>query len=259
MFELRKTTVRLGPVRLVSREELDISTGFRSVYCFGQDAVAHIKLTNSTAGLKGLDLYSNELLVDFDNQPEAALKFEQFLQNYNYSKWDSGGRSIHFHVAIEPMSGPTVPESHKEFMQQIAPLADMSIYKTSGMYRLPGTFHHKYRGNFKYKLYEQTNKPLLKINTIKSSPTKLTPALPYDDSTDLRPYLLFQSFKKVVEGTVGRNNHVFILAALCRDTGMASEEALELITSWNLSCCHPPLQTSGIIATINSAYRNSNG
>ncbi len=273
LYEHRLTTQRMGPVKLVTKEELEELRGFRSVYAFYEDAIKHIEDTNTTAGLAGFELYSDTLLVDFDNQPEAAEEFEFYLKamipansgmivldpptNFAYEKYDSGGRSIHFHVPIEPMHGTNIPESQKEFMKKIAPLADMSVYKTSGMFRLNGTFHHKHRGKFKHLLYKVEGY-LLRIPTIKPQVFRLPSVnniIPQD--TDLEYVLMRLLTTKVVEGTIGRNNHIFKIAALCKDLGMVPDECMKLIMNWNLEYCTPPLQITGINSTINSAYRKT--
>lgn len=275
LYELRKTTQRTGPVRLVSQEELGQSTGFRSIYGFCEEAIKHIQDTKTTAGLRGFELYSDVLLVDFDNQPEAADKFELYLMNmgtdvtsatalqfilqiggnYKYEKYDSGGRSIHFHVPLEPMQGSTIPESQKEWMKKIAPLADMSVYKTSGMFRLTGTFHHKNRGQYK-RLITKEEGQLLSIPMIQVVEYKINSIdrISTEDS-DLEYILMRLLVTKVVEGTIGRNNHLFKMAAICRDMGIGSNECEHLVHIWNSEYCTPPLQGTGIKSTINSAYR----
>ena len=276
LYEHRLATKRTGPVRLVSKEDLDELCGFRSVYGFTGKAIEHIQSTNSTAGLQGFELYSDVLLVDFDNQPRAAYEFEMYLDStvyqqtiedsntfkltaisngYSYEKYDSGGRSTHFHVPIQPMIGTTIPESQKEFMKRIAPLADMSVYKTSGMFRLPGTFHHKNPGKYKKLLHKQEGS-LLEIPIINSteSKTSLIPRMELED-IDLEYILMRLLVTKVVEGTVGRNNHVFKIAAVCRDLGIPLNECEYYILEWNMEYCKPPLVGMSVRSAINSAYK----
>lgn len=255
LYELRKTVARTGSVRLVTREALNEEVGFRSCYSFLEAAVSHIKATNTTAGLKGMDLYTDELLVDFDDQPEAANDFEKLVSNYNYEMYDSGGRSIHFHVKLTPMVGPTVPESQREWMRVHAPKSDISIYKTSGMYRLPGTFHAKHRGRFK-QLLKSVSGPLLTIPIIEVKEYFTPSDTKYGSHDEDKEYILMRLLvTNVTEGTKGRNNHIFLIAAVCRDLDMPQEACANLLHKWNIKRCSPPLQQAGIYSTIRSAYR----
>ena len=80
-----------------------------------------------------MELYTETLYVDFDYQMEAAKDFALKMGKYNYSMWDSGNRSYHFHVAIEPMLGISTPIIQRNWMRKNFPGAASSIYITSGV------------------------------------------------------------------------------------------------------------------------------
>ncbi len=140
-------------------------------------------------------------------------------------------------------------------MESIAPRADMSLYRTSSMYRLPGTFHSKNRGRSKC-LVASNEGATLTIPLIKTKEDLVSPDK--RDEVDLEDleYILFRLLTTPIsQGTIGRNTHAFKIAAVCRDLGMGTLECGETIHRWNTQYCNPPLQWPNIQSTINSAYR----
>jgi len=259
LYELRKQVKRMGKVILVDLEKLNNSTGFRSIYGFSEEAVEQIRENNSTRELKNFEFFSDTLFVDFDDQPEAAKEMEIALKDYQWEMYDSGGRSVHFHIKIEPMLGKDVPILQRRYMKANFPKSDVSIYKSTGMYRLTGTFHTKNRGCKKHLLKINEGK-ILSIGKVELEEDKNRTNLSYDIDVDDPEFLEHQLNKKlhtnVVEGTIGRNNHVFMAACDCAKLGLDEEACYRLITTWNLKYCEPTLDSAGILATINSAYRS---
>ena len=79
-YEVRPAVRRMGRVKLVSYNELDQHTGFRSMFGFDEDTVNLIKDNNSTAGLEGIPIYGDEVLIDFDDEYEAADELAETLR-----------------------------------------------------------------------------------------------------------------------------------------------------------------------------------
>ena len=197
--EWRPTVRRRGKIQLVPVDELYRYTGFRSVYAYNNEVYRHILDTNSTKGLHGSTVYSDMLLLDFDDCAPKALEFQGFLErnNINYQRFTSGNRSIHFHVElVEPMMGASVPWQQKRWVQQNAEGADISFYHPSGMYRLTGTYHIKNPGHKKCILDEKTDGIGLKIE-IKQ--TMKIPQISVDlyDEIDYNKILTHLKFKTV--------------------------------------------------------------
>ena len=257
LYELRGSKRRLSnQVRLVPKADLEgLVFGYRSLYGYDPETVELIRERNGTWGLAGQSVYSDDLLVDFDDQYEAAYEMEKTLSAYTYSMWNSGGRSIHFHIQIEPMYSEAVPYIQKAWMQENYPLADASIYKTSGMYRLPGTYHESNPG--KRKTLLSTNKGgLLQIKMpegieipIPNTSFEVNP----DNSEMLTRHLDNLLLKDIGNGE--RNSHTFKIAATCRDLGEPLPYAIALAHTWNRTMCRPPQAVGEVETTVYSAYR----
>ncbi len=254
LYEVRGTKIRQGKVVLIPYSKLEYYTGFRSVYGYGEEAVEHIKSTGGTAGLIGAPVFSNLLLVDFDDQPEAANTMAESLRNYDWVKFDSGGRSIHLHIRITDMYGADVPSIQKEWVRKNYPLADLSIYRANGMYRMAGTYHENNPGRFK-KIIETnfTGKSLIIDKVELPAPVYIDRERLTDEEREIQ--LLFLLAKTIDKGTTGRNLHVFKISKACFDLGMNINDTANLIASWNETRCNPPLPNSSIIPTLKSAYR----
>lgn len=254
LYEHRGSKQRMNhEVRLVDREELENLVGYRSLYGFSPEAVEQIRQNKGTYNLNGFEFYSDELLVDFDNAPEAAEKMEDDLRGYSYTKYDSGGRSIHFHIPIEPMHSAAVPLIQRQWMKHFYPEADESIYKTSGMFRLDGTYHEKNPGKRK-RLLDARLGDMLVLGPV---PGMEIP-IPIWSGEAGDPEMLSKNLDKLLlqEGKPGsRNQHTFKIAATCRDLGEPYQYTIELAKQWNRLMCSPPLSSVEVETTVYSAYR----
>ncbi len=250
VYEVRNRLMRSGPPVLVPYEELSQYTGFRSVYGYGPEAAGQIREQGHTANLTGLPVYSHMLLVDFDDQPEAGYAMANALKDYDWVLFDSGGRSLHLHVLIEPMEGSDVPQLQKQWMRERFHKADMSIYKTAGIYRLPGT-QHEATGRMKHVIKYNEPGKLLKIEATLPEAPKVT----FSSDEDLDTMLMRLMDTDISKGTVGRNNHIYKIARVGQRLGLAMEDSFKMAMQWNQDKCYPALERSGIEATVRSAYR----
>jgi hypothetical protein len=235
--ELRSTVVRSGPPILIPYNDKYNHTGFTSMYGYTDAAVDWIKTTKSTRELSKFQVYSDVLYVDFDNNEKAAKEFAVYLKLKNYTNeiYDSGGRSIHFHIPITPMFGYTVPQSQKMWMQEHAPEADMSIYKHTGLYRLPGTYHNKNAGNKKIWIDGIGGQ----ILTIENRPTVQIPRDVSGDTPEEANRILGRLLHmKISEG--GRHPHAYNIVRACKGSGRDKEYARKLLNMWNDDNCYPP-------------------
>lgn len=251
--EIRPAVQRRGKIKLVNLSERFDHTGFTSMYAYTASTAALIKAKNSTAGLTNIPVYSDLLFVDFDNQEEAATLFEKMLQTdqIKFEVYHSGGRSIHFHIYIYPMSGPNVPFSQRHWMEQHAPLADMSIYKHTGIYRLPNTYHNKYPGN-KKRLLRSYEGELLKIE----NRPKISVALD-DDPKDKEYYSRRVGYLLTQEvGEGGRHQHLLDLACSLRDAGQSEAMARFKLNLYNTDKCFPPKKPYELEKLLRWAYND---
>lgn len=256
--EHRTQVKRLGKIHLVPVTEIQNHFGFRSVYGYNLTTKEHIEVINSTKGLYGVDLYSDTLFLDFDDAPEAADKFEQYLiiSNTMYTKWDSGNRSIHYHIPLlEPMIGPNVARIQKNWVSKNAPGADLSFYQPAGMYRLPGTYHHKNPGHCKRLLHEADGNKL-------SIPLEVPswhfeqPVMQLDlEDEDYYRILANLITTNIYEGE--RNRHVWKITKTCANLGMDAYRALDEANFWNKTRCHPALPSDEICHVVRGVYGNN--
>lgn len=108
-------------------------------------------------------MWSKFLFVDFDDKFEAAKAFKDYLiaNSITFTEWDSGNRSIHFHILREVEPSKHLPNTDWLWITEHAPEADRSLYAKGGLhpYRLPGTVHEN-TGRPKKLLYKHQGKPL---------------------------------------------------------------------------------------------------
>ena len=255
LYEIRRQVTRGGrAILLVPKQDLHNYTGFRSIYGFGSDAQEYILTEQTTAGLAGHNFYSDELLVDFDDEWDAAEELAEDLMPYSYQMYDTGGRSIHFHIPITPMYGADTPAIQREWMKLYYPRSDTGIYKSSGIYRLPDTYHHKKIGAKKV-LIEDNQGDTLEIGDVRPKTVWHTALSPEEEREDIERALDNLLMMSIREG--GRNTRAFNIMRLCKLTGETYDSTLRLLNLWNEQFCHPPLGTQELRATLHSVFTRS--
>ena len=151
-YEYCKTlTNRVGCLK--TREELEGLHGFRSVYGFSEASCAYFQELRAVKNSRGMVVYCDELLVDIDDDiPSAEALFVRLSDlGLGFETWESGGRSIHFHIPHAPVWSADLPYSHRELIRSWGAKVDESIYQAGRIFRLPGTVHAK-TGNRKVLL-----------------------------------------------------------------------------------------------------------
>jgi hypothetical protein len=260
LIEIRSTVTRTGRPKLVPYKDKYNYTGFTSVYGYTEEAVTHIRETRSTRGLSRFPVYSDVLYVDFDDNDAAAEKFEDehLLGKYKYERYHSGGRSIHFHIPIEPMYGVNVPYSQKLWMEQHAPEADMSIYRHSGLYRLPETYHTKYPG--KKKELTAVGVAGDNILRIENRPRTAVPTINDEIEEKGKEYFHMILGKllntRIDEG--GRHPHAYKIAMAGRTSGKTRDYTRRLLGMWNNDNCYPSKQEWELDKLVNWVYGGEN-
>jgi len=121
--------------------------GFRSVYQVNEEGKKWIEERGSVGGFgdSGIPIWSPQLFVDFDDCYEDAEYLRGLLlhDGISFQMYDSGNRSIHFHIDREIDPSIDVPYSDKEYIKTIVPRADLSLYSHMHPFRLEGTIHEK--------------------------------------------------------------------------------------------------------------------
>lgn len=243
--EVRSSVKRNGKPRLVPLEEVSCLTGFRSVYAYDDKIAEQIREMGSTLGLRGSPVFSNVLLVDFDNTPADDLV--QYLRSNGiaFELYHSGGRSEHLHISIVPMYGPEVPYSQKEWIKKHAPTADISFYHPGGQFRLPRTFHEKNPGHRKELIAVYEGKLLSIPTTVrKIHAIKLEDASAEDYSRLL--------ITPAAEGH--RRPGLWLRATMAAELGIHFEDAVAHLLEWNNSYSNPPHQADVIYKQVQSAF-----
>jgi hypothetical protein len=245
-IEIRGTPQRSGAPRLVPLEDSHKYTGFRSVYAYNSDVAALINSRNSTADLRDQSVYSDTLFVDFDNtDPEPLCRY--LIENgIRFERWDSGNRSTHLHIGIEPMFGVWVPASQKAWMKEHAPEADLSFYHQSGQYRLPRTYHAK-TGKPK-KLIAEYAGSLLIIPQAEQEQTEVE-IQEGGDKTTLAMLLLAS------RGEGKRRPHLFQLGVSALECGYTYEESLNHLRFWNSRMSSEPHTEQVLRQQLDGAYK----
>jgi hypothetical protein len=144
LFEARSTKIRMGLPAYFTFEQLEYQRGFQSQFGITHEQAAMNQIIGDTSGAR-YPVYCDTVLVDFDDCPDDARLFRNGLEKdfLAFVEADSGGRSKHFHIAIDPIFGVSVPSSVKQWVANRSAKADLSVYHTNGMFRLFGTKHEK--------------------------------------------------------------------------------------------------------------------
>lgn len=124
---------------------VDELSGFRSICKYNAEDAKAATAANSTAVLKGCSLFIDTLFLDFDDCESDANNFQKWLKTEEvyHERWDSGGRSVHFHIPVVIPPSPYAAYTCKQYVKSLASAADTSFYHHAGLFRLPGTIHEK--------------------------------------------------------------------------------------------------------------------
>jgi hypothetical protein len=220
--------------------------GFRSVYAYPSDIKSLIEGTGNMTGLGSLPVYSDMLFLDFDNIDPADTVMHLYDEGIGFTIWTSGNRSVHLHVAIEPMLGPHVPYSQRVWVEQHAPGADLSFYHHSGQFRLNGTPHEK-TGKRKALISDRPG-DLLTIPVVERPALKAK--CEGAGGTSFMAHLL----RRKTEG--GRRVYVWHLAKQALADGIPLAVALERILWWNDKHAIPSLDRHQVEDKVYEVYRS---
>ena len=240
------TVERHGGPKLVSSKELPALTGFRSVFGYPPETAHVIVSQDSTRNLLKRSVYTDELLVDFDDAYEAAEELRELLVSGGiaFTRYDSGNRSVHFHISVMPMRGPTVPQSQRSWIHANAPLADVTVYRHSSLFRLDGTVHTK--TGKKKVLLETVKGKRLKIEV--TTPTKVVDVTPRTSTMQLERAI------NIPRAQGGRTVHAWTICNYARKAGFNEDEAYSMLSQWNSRKAAPPLREEVLWKKLSEAY-----
>lgn len=144
-YEYRQNLYRVGdPVLVPKQETLE---GFRSYFGFPKETADAIIKKGNTANLKSMAVFADEILIDVDDSKQFA-NVQRIIDGlgWQYTKYNSGGRSEHYHIPIQPCSSSSLPYSIQQFLTEVGlgrGVIDHSPIRHSGMFRTEGKKHRK--------------------------------------------------------------------------------------------------------------------
>jgi hypothetical protein len=252
LHEHRAGLQRSSAVILLPFEEAIERPGYISVFSYPPETVTQIRETGTTAGLRGLPLSCKLVYLDVDDNDAAADAAEAKLQEMGlgYERYSSGNRGFHFHIPCEEIVRVDTPHRVKVWVQANFQGVDDSLYKTSGIIRTPGTFHHKKPGSRKTLVSSGTGKILDLLAAEVPAPVSY---VSLDEDADAAAVLDWLWMEPSFSG--GRNREIYRRAFLCRLAGYDRDEAEGLLLNYNVHMVRPALSPHEVITTARSAYR----
>lgn len=241
----------------VDSSEAQVGQKFRSWCAYPEETKKFIENQKGTRRISHLPVYMEELLIDFDNDPKASEMCEAWLclHEIAFAVYESGNRSEHFHIAINPIEGCGVPGVVKDWVLNHFPKADVSYMTHTGLFRQAGLWHEKNPGHRK-KLLRKYSGVALDIKYDESKVKKTVSKKEVDKDEKFRKARRkFRWALRQNVGEGGRRTMLWYLAAMGFDYGLDISEVFELAIKWNEKKCSPPLDPDWIVLTVESAFK----
>lgn len=213
--------------------DLDMHTGYRSVFAWSSEHATEAKTVGTVKVLKDKPAFTDTIFVDFDNNEKGALAFKQELDNEEllYEMYTSGGRSLHFHIQTVPVYDVLVPNSVRKFMQKFLQYGyDQSVYNYCSLFRLSGTIHEK-TGKPK-ELIDRGGFYTLELNLVE--PDKIAVVTADHDALAVA-MAIYSNYigSGVAEG--GRYTVQWKVSKALQEAGLSFDTALELVLAMDES------------------------
>lgn len=246
----------MGQVNLLPFNAAIQLPGFISSFGMPFSTAEFIRSTNSTSGMRGMQLFTDLLYIDFDDAENDAADAETTLQRLGlqYELFSTGrvGR-YHFHVPCNPLTRSDLPMRVAEWVSQNFNGYDPKIYMTSGVIRTPGTFHAKAAGQRKHLVHSEEGATLDLMTATKTMMPKVFTGSTGEVDMDAGQIFDGLMIEPCHEG--GRNRQVYRRAYLAKLAGKQLHEAEDLLRAWNEMMVYPPLREGEVLTTVRSAYR----
>lgn len=228
--------------KIITLDEIPTNGGFITVYTYDESLPEYFKSNgNKIVGYASTNppALSRVFYVDFDDNQAAATDLRNRLikDKIAFKLYDSGGRSIHFHILREPVvSAPYLPVSDRDWAKSSIPGCDLSLYQHSRVFRLPNTVHDK-TGKKKVLIEEHTgSKMYIPLKEV------ILPTRSKVDGIDYEGIFNSCVVRNCIFGVDnGARNKTFIAAAICLfDLGCTQEWINTFLRACNAQC-NPPL------------------
>jgi len=226
--------------KLIPEEDIAGKTGYCTVYGYDEEASILVEAQGNSKNLAAFKMYADQMLVDFDNQPDAAMKLKESLLNYEleFSMWDSGNRSYHFHIPHEPKWSKDLPYNHERVLCKLGdfntktPVYDPTIYRANSIFRLPNTVHVK---TGKRKVLLESHEGYLLDFELEPTPERkkkiYRSTKPPESFEDL--WYMFWYYHLCTPDEGNRHGTFFTIACECFDVGLKLDTAIDLLTLFN--------------------------
>jgi len=247
-YEYRNGLIRVSPPKLMSKIDAKTPPGFSSVFGYTEETARIITENQSSRDIGNLELYCDELYLDFDSEVGIQPAIDYLNgENIYYSLYTTGNRGKHIHIDIVPVQGYGLPQGFKHFVAMRFPGADTSIYKPTGIIRNVGTWHQKNPGYSKQLLDTKPGRTML-------IDMDVTPRIPLsiNDRGDPKELLGALLLKRITNGE--RNNKMYSLAKVAKESQMSKNEVEEILWHYNRSSVVPPLDSREFQNVINSCF-----
>jgi hypothetical protein len=211
---------------------------------------ARIRERGDLTELRGEAVHADTLFMDFDGHTPTS--FLEWLRTSGlaWQEWDSGGRSVHVHIPIEPVCAPWLPDAMRAWTKQHAPSADTSFLHPAGMFRLPFTYHPK--SGLRKELVAEGDGARL-VLTEPATPRFAAPTVVAGTHERFLEALL----QPCHEGK--RRPHLWVIGRLGAEAGLEFDEVFEQAKWWARTHCHPPHPDSVVMRQIETAFKQLRG
>lgn len=237
--------------KMLTIDELETKTGYRSIYGFDEKTTAFFREAGSTKGAKHFPVYADTLFMDFDNAAEECERVVNALleEGLKVKVYTTGGRGQHVEVYHTPVFDKRVPYSHRCWVESRGFRVDFCLYSHGHILRLNKTRHEK-TGGYKELIFEQEGATFELPLIEKPIKTFNQRAAGDFDLTDFSSMLYWFSNNLPTNGN--RNHRMFSLAAGLLASGISGTATVELVEKFNL-CMDEPLEDEELGLLLESA------
>jgi hypothetical protein len=238
------------------KEEVVIKTGFRTTYGFNEADALEVRKTNNSRGLGKYKVYSDELFIDLDTGDNELNNVKKTLGDIGlgYRLYSSGNKGFHFSVETVPVYGNTVGYTQKRLIEKLNIPCDLSIYRNSSLFRLPGTIH-QVSGN-KKELIEDVDGGLLSYTLLDLPSTEEKfniQSVEFDDELKFSLTDVIYSFG-YSPGKGNRYMSLWKLAKSLGESGLSERAAAELLLFVNASWGDDKHPDDEVLRAVQNAY-----
>jgi hypothetical protein len=213
-----------------------------------------IKEQGGTFGLSSMPLYTDRVILDFDDAPEDYERSVAYClkQDWDFDAYLTGNRGHHIHIYVVPYSEPGVHIRSATWASAHFKGYDDTMFKCSGVTRIPGT-HHSKTGRKMVRVDGSRSGVTPDIRDAKLSIPTVAHNLGEDTNEDRRVIFSLMLNKRIRKG--GRNEYAFKLAACGLDSGVDPKDLQMLLEYWAVTNARPIMSATEVKTIVDSAQK----